>query len=660
MKHRSDIDGLRAVAVLPVLTFHAGFSQTPGGFVGVDVFFVISGFLITGIVAEELGRDGGLSLAGFYERRIRRIFPALFAMLGVTALAVSLLLTPGEVVDFARTLVSAVFSVSNVQFWLGTDYFGLAAHQLPLLHTWSLGVEEQFYMVMPLAMALLWRVGREAPAPAGIGRPAGAPVRVKAALALVAAASFGWACWGALYQPTASFYLLHTRAWELALGALLAVGVAPAPRGRILREILAAGGLLAIAAAVVFYDAETPFPGFAALAPCLGAAAILHAGAARDVVPTWTSRLLSAPPVVFFGLISYSLYLWHWPVIVLQRASFFLGEGLDPKLEKLLLVVVSVGLAWLSWRFVERPFRNRSWLSRRAVFALGAAGAAGLTMLAAILILADGFPERMSPQANQTAGYLAQDGALTMRDPTCMAGIGLRREVDAGRCLVLKTDQANLLLLGDSHSAHLWAGLALALPDANILQASAGGCRPTWPSDSSDALCRAHLQRMFETWLPTHRPDAVILAARWEPADVKPLAATLKHLRAQGIPVILMGPVPRYDQELPRLLINAETRDDPMLPQRHRMGLAAAADRRLATVAGENGVPFVSLYRALCPGDADAPCRTRTPDGAPMQYDGGHLTLGGSRYLGGLIAPQMQAAVQSLDGARAGRKAVGD
>ncbi|MBX3479985.1 MAG: acyltransferase [Caulobacter sp.] len=650
MKHRSDIDGLRAVAVLPVLTFHAGFSQTPGGFVGVDVFFVISGFLITGIVADELGRDGGLSLAGFYERRVRRIFPALFAMLGLTALAVSLLLTPGEVVDFARTLVSAVFSVSNVQFWLGTDYFGLAAHQLPLLHTWSLGVEEQFYMVMPLAMALLWRGAGRASAQAVSGQPVGVPVRVKATLALVAAASFAWACWGALYQPTASFYLLHTRAWELALGALLAVGAVPAPRGRILREVLAAGGLLAIAAAVVLYDAETPFPGFAALAPCLGAAAILHAGSRRDDAPTWTARLLSTPPVVFFGLISYSLYLWHWPVIVLQRASFFLGEGLDPKLEKLLLVAVSVALAWLSWRFVERPFRNRSWLSRRAVFALGAAGAATLTMLAAVLIVADGFPARMSPQANQTAGYLAQDGALTMRDPACMAGIGLRREVDAGRCLVLAEDRPNLLLLGDSHSAHLWAGLSSALPGANIMQASAGGCRPTWPSDSADGICRRHLQRIFQTWLPQHRPDAVILAARWEPADVKPLAATLKFLKAQGVPVILLGPVPRYDQELPRLLINAETRADPTLPQRHRMDLAPIADRRLEKVAAESGAPFVSLYRALCPGDDAAPCRTRTPDGAPMQYDGGHLTLAGSRYLGRLIAPQMQAAVQGLPG----------
>lgn len=648
MKHRSDIDGLRAVAVLPVLTFHAGFSQTPGGFVGVDVFFVISGFLITGIVTEELGRGGGLSLAGFYERRIRRIFPALFAMLAGTALAVSLLLTPGEVVSFARTLIAAVFSVSNVQFWLGTNYFGLGAHQMPLLHTWSLGVEEQFYMVMPLALALLWRGGRPA---AANGDPAsapsgGVPTRVRVGLAVVALVSFAWACWGALYQPTASFYLLHTRAWELALGALLAVGAIPAVHNRLAREGLAAAGLAAIAFAVLVYDAETPFPGFAALAPCLGAAAVLHAGADRTGPRTWTGRLLSAPPVVFFGLISYSLYLWHWPVIVLQRASFMLGEGLDPRLEKLLLVAVSIALAWLSWRFIERPFRNRAWLSRRTVFLWGGGGMAALSALALVLILAGGFPGRMSARANQTAGYLAQDGALTMRDPACMAGIGLRHEVEAGRCLVLVPDRPNLLLLGDSHSAHLWAGLSAALPDANILQASAGGCRPTWPSDSADPLCRAHLTRIFQDWLPHHRPDAVILAARWEPADVKALTATLAGLRARGVPVILLGPVPRYDQELPRLLINAETRSDPALPQRHRMAIARIADRRLAAVAAAQGAPYVSLYRALCPDDG--PCATRTPGGAPMQYDGGHLTLQGSKDLGRRIRPDLEAALGAL------------
>ena len=646
LKHRSDIDGLRAVAVLPVLTYHAGFSQTPGGFVGVDVFFVISGFLITGIVAGELGRGQGLSLAGFYERRIRRIFPALFAMLAVTTLAVSLLLTPGEVVRYAGTLISAIFSVSNVQFWLGTNYFDAGAHEMPLLHTWSLAVEEQFYLMMPLALAWLWSRAKTTDNGAAPDAAPGVPRGVRLGLALVAAVSFAWGCWGAFFQPSASFYLLHTRAWELALGALLAVGAVPLIHNRWVREVLAVAGLLAIAAAVVLYNAETPFPGFAALAPCLGAAAILHAGAYRNAPQTWTARLLALPPMVFFGLISYSLYLWHWPVIVLQRASFFLGEGLDPKLEKLLLVAVSIALAWISWRFVERPFRNRHWLSRRAVFVWGGVAMAAMTAVALLLIAAGGFPGRMSEQANRDAGYLAQDGSLTMRDPACMAGIGLRSEVDAARCLTIDPGKVNLLLLGDSHAAHLWAGLHRALPEANILQASAGGCRPTWPSDSGDRICRDHLQRIFENWLPGHRPDAVILAARWEPKDIKALVATLDLLRERGVPVILIGPVPRYDQALPRLLINAQTRADPGLPARHLMAIAPAADRRLAAVAAERALPYVSLYQQLCP--AGEPCLTRTPGGAPMQYDGGHLTLEGSLALGDLLAPSLGAVVADL------------
>ncbi|MCE3288509.1 MAG: hypothetical protein K0R83_521, partial [Caulobacter sp.] len=242
------------MAVLPVVAYHAGMSQAPGGFVGVDIFFVISGYLITGIVAEELSRTAAtgtprLSLAGFYERRVRRIFPALFAVLAVTALAVSLLLTPAEVVDYGWTMLAALFSGSNVLFWLDTNYFEQAAHQKPLLHTWSLAVEEQFYLIMPLALLLLWRWKRPAPPAGEAAAPLVTPGRVKAALLVVTLVSFLWSWWGSLNQPTASFYLLHTRAWELALGALLALGVLPPLRIGGVRNLVALAGLAAIAAA---------------------------------------------------------------------------------------------------------------------------------------------------------------------------------------------------------------------------------------------------------------------------------------------------------------------------------------------------------------------------------------------------------------------------
>jgi peptidoglycan/LPS O-acetylase OafA/YrhL len=653
LKHRADIDGLRAVAVLPVVAYHAGLSQTPGGFVGVDVFFVISGYLITGIVAEELARSsstGGpsLSLAGFYERRIRRIFPALFGMLALTAVAVSILLTPAEVIDYAWTMLAAVFSGSNVLFWLDTNYFEQAAHQKPLLHTWSLSVEEQFYLFMPIGLLLLWRWQPSKAVANEVGGEGRVPLRVKLVILAVAIVSFLWSWWGSQHQPTASFYLLHTRAWELALGALLAVGAIPALRARWARELTAAIGLIAIGASVLLLTAEAPFPGVAALAPCLGTAALLHAGSAG---PTLVGRLLSLKPMQFFGLISYSLYLWHWPVIVLQRASFFLGENLDSKIEKALMIALSVLFAWLSYKLIEQPFRGRSWLSpggrwldRRQMYAAGAIGAATLSAVSALLILSGGFPARMSAQANQTAAFLTQSPLLTMKDPTCMAGIGLRDRVDAEKCLTPLNGKKNVLLLGDSHAAHLWSGLAAVIPEANLMQATAGGCRPTWPSNSKDVICNQLLSDIYERRLESMPPELVILAARWEPSDVGALEKTLVKFRQLGIPVVVLGPVPRYDQLLPRLLIASEQRSDSALPQRHRMGLVPIANSRLAKETADKDVPYISLYDALCTTNV---CQTRTPTGAPLQYDGGHLTVQGSAYVGGLVQPQLKAILST-------------
>lgn len=625
----------------------------PGGFVGVDVFFVISGYLITGIVAEELARSSAagspsLSLSGFYERRIRRIFPALFGMLALTAFAVSVLLTPAEVIDYSWSMLAAVFSSSNVLFWLDTNYFEQAAHQKPLLHTWSLSVEEQFYLFMPLGLLLLWRWQPSRSYPSEAGRKEAVPGHAKLAILAVAMGSFLWSWWGSQHQPTASFYLLHTRAWELALGALLAVGAIPALRARWARELTAAIGLIAIGASVLMLTAETPFPGVAALAPCLGTAALLHAGSAG---PTLVGRLLSLKPMQFFGLISYSLYLWHWPVIVLQRASFFLGENLDSKIEKALMIALSVLLAWLSYKFIEQPFRGRSWLSpsgrwlnRRQVYAAGAIGAATLSAVCALLIVSGGFPARMSAQANQTAAFLTQSPLLTMKDPTCMAGIGFLDRVDAEKCLTPLSGKKNVLLLGDSHAAHLWSGLAATIPETNLMQATAGGCRPTWPSNSKDAICKKLLHDIYERRLASMPPELVILAARWEPSDVGALEKTLAKFRLLGIPVVVLGPVPRYDQLLPRLLIASEQRADSALPQRHRMELVPIADKRLAKVTADSDVPYISLYDALC---TTSVCQTQTPTGAPLQYDGGHLTVQGSAYVGGLVQPELKAILST-------------
>ncbi len=332
MQYRRDIDGLRALAVMPVVLYHAGFPGFSGGFVGVDVFFVISGFLITSIIAGEL-EAGGFSLSHFFQRRIRRIFPALFVMLLATALAGLFFMAPRDVAMLGKGIAATSLFASNILFWREQGYFEAGSADNPLLHTWSLGVEEQFYLLFPLFLMLAFRLGRH----------------MKAAVLAVLGISFVLSLVAVRTHPSAAFFLLPPRGWELMLGAALALGAIPAPQNRVVREILGGLGFGLIVFAVFWLDKSMPFPGLYAVLPCAGAACLILSRG------TFAAGILSLRPVVMTGLVSYSLYLWHWPLAVFMQygrpapLSFFEGT---------LLVVLSGVMACLSWRYVERPFRT--------------------------------------------------------------------------------------------------------------------------------------------------------------------------------------------------------------------------------------------------------------------------------------------------------------
>ncbi len=306
LHYRPDVDGLRAVAVLAVLAFHAGGFPTPGGFVGVDVFFVISGYLISSLIMKQIAA-GTFSITSFYERRIRRILPALTVMLAFTCVLAYLYLLPTELKNFADSLLAANFSASNFYFWQHSDYF-VSPLSNPLLHTWSLAVEEQFYIVFPLLLYVLYRWW---------------PGRVKIVVAVLAALSLAVSGYGAYHDSVTTFYMLPTRAWELLIGTLLAMKLLPELRTSIGRNLASITGILLIGCAILLFTKATPFPGLAALPPCVGAALIIWSGESGMSV---VNSALSLRPVVFIGLISYSLYLFHWPIIVFQKMGAFLGD----------------------------------------------------------------------------------------------------------------------------------------------------------------------------------------------------------------------------------------------------------------------------------------------------------------------------------------------
>ena len=613
--YRADIDGLRAIAVLPVLLFHLRVRGFSGGFVGVDIFFVISGYLITAHLARDMA-GGRHAIADFYRRRVLRIFPALFAMMAATTIAASFVLLPLEVGRYGETLAGAAMFVSNIVFYLRADYFNPGGVSQPLLHTWSLAVEEQWYILWPLVLRL-----------AGADRR-----RMLAAAVAISVASFAVALWWVPRDPAAAFYLLPARGWELGLGAGLALVPGAVRRGW-WNEAMALLGLALIAASVKLLTKDSPFPGWAALPPCLGAALLIRAGEAASL----GSSLLAWRPLRWIGLISYSLYLWHWPVIVFAESGLFLGSGWR---ETIALIAVSFAAAILSWRFVERPFRQGGgrW-TRGRVLGAGAVVMAAAVLIAAAMPVVQRVVSPFTPAQAELARYIATDGDAAFRGGVCFK-VGAASHYDADRCLAASGRKPVILLVGDSHAAHLWPGLAAHRDRYDIAQATATGCLAAlYPPDTADP-CEQVDNLALRGWLAAHRPDALVLASRWDWRWMAGLEATLRDPQVHAAHPVLLGPVPRYASELPRLLVAADRWHDPGLVARALDRDIFALDAHLRAMAARTGTRYVSMTDLLCPGQV---CRTLAAPGVPIQFDASHFTPAGSRKVVGAILPRIVA-----------------
>lgn len=382
MEYRREIDGLRALAVVPVILQHAKFSLTPGGYVGVDIFFVISGFLISSIIYADAIK-GSFSLGQFYERRARRIIPALVTMALCTTAAAYFLMLPDSYENYGQSLFATLLFSNNILLTLTSGYWSLASEFKPLLHTWSLGLEEQFYIAYPLLVVVLLR--KRLPFAAVLGT--------------LTVASFVLSVTLSRRQPNASFYLLHTRAWELLFGALAAYYVDQ--RNRIHGNgYLAASGLLLILASIFFIQPDIPYPYTYALSPCAGTALILVFGR-RD---TLVGRLLSSPIMVGLGLVSYSAYLWHQPLFALARLT---RVSEPPMSVYALLTIATFVLAYLSWRYIEKPFRSPILISKRQIFALSGATSLALASVGLGIALTRGLPGRVAGLGVGQSSYIA-------------------------------------------------------------------------------------------------------------------------------------------------------------------------------------------------------------------------------------------------------------
>ena len=348
MKYRAEIDGLRALAVLPVIFFHAGFEWFSGGFVGVDVFFVISGYLITTILIEDI-ENKRFSIINFYERRARRILPALFFVMVSCIPFAWMYMLPTQMTDFAQSIVATSLFVSNILFWRESGYFAAAAEEKPLLHTWSLAVEEQYYLLFPIFLILAWRFGKN---------------RVFWVIVLMSVVSLLLSEWLWRRESTANFYLAPTRAWEIFFGSISAFLVQK--YGVQKSSFLSLIGLLAVLSTILMYDKNVPFPSVYTLVPVLGVVLIILFADQRTIV----SKILSLKLFIGVGLISYSAYLWHQPLFAFARIAM---PTYPSDILFFFLSLMSLGIGYLSWKYIEAPFRNRKVVKEKSLWIISAA-----------------------------------------------------------------------------------------------------------------------------------------------------------------------------------------------------------------------------------------------------------------------------------------------
>ena len=642
-RYRPEIDGLRALAVIGVVLFHAKIGLR-GGFVGVDVFFVISGFLITSLIIKDLS-DGKFTLANFWERRVRRIVPAAVVVVLATLVAGWFLLMPDDYVLLGQSAAWQAVFAANFHFWLNTGYFAAPAETQPLLHTWSLAVEEQFYLFFPLILFGLFRW----PACRHRGR-------LLTIFTIGFLASLALSIYQVPRSPSTAFYLLPTRAWELLAGSIIALLPPPALK-RSWREVLCWLALILILVPFFNYNRHIPFPGLAAIPPCLGAALFMWATRTYSADPAarpTAARLLASRPVVFIGLISYSFYLWHWPIFAFVA---YVTADPFPRSHRLAMVGLSLVLAVLSWRFVETPFRKRQWCaSRKSMLTFGVIAIAIVGAGGGLLQLKAGFPHRLSAEARELANAKLDFGFLNELST---------EDVLAGKLIPLgaaspSTPDAPIswLIWGDSHAMAAIPAFDALLKEQQLCGQAAThtatvpviNYRSSYWSDTSafnDAVL-AHVK--------ARRIANVALVAYWEnyKLNMHPdlpgvatfddsLVMTVQRIVQAGARPWILLDVPTHDFDVPRELARAACSRSSINPKRMMPDPSRALpgnDPQLLTRLQDAGATIIDPRPAFLSDDGSH--YIVVSQGIPLYRDSNHLSTRGAKLM---LMPLLRKAI---------------
>jgi len=635
LHYRPEVDGLRAVAVLSVLLFHAFPSLLPGGFVGVDMFFVISGFLITGIILKGL-QHGNFSFREFYARRVGRIFPSLFLVLSVCLTIGWFVLFPDEYRQLAKHSIAGAVFISNLLLWHQAGYFDTAARSKPLLHLWSLGIEEQFYIAWPLMFVLVWKWTK----------------RVPAMIVLAAFVSFCLNIWLIGKVPNLTFYFPITRIWELLIGSSLAWFAAQreAIRSTSLTQLFAVLGILLIAISLAFAKGEGSFPGWFALLPTLGTALVIGAGS-----NAWINRtLLASPLCVSIGLISYPLYLWHWPLLVYLKLIVDSDCVLSPRalaLLKIAVLVISVGLAWGTWRFWEVPLRKSARVARSATVP-GLVSAMCLVTLVGALSLTNVVTPRLNNPFVKDVVQAVDDWDYPSADNFMKSDFVLH--------VVRSRSKQETLFVGDSHMEQYWPRAKTAIQNNPFLSsaifATSSGC-PPFP-DLNRAKNGFACPQFYKYWNAIANSkdiQTVVIGAAWEfyfvgeyPGGAVPPAAlsvdgrpassqdvdrawkgletTIRSLVHSGKRVVILSSSPAAGKFNPRGMLHRfgglEISRLLCIDESEFKRYIAPIEDKLAQIATRTGATVIHPTDYFC---ETGVCRAIEGDGSPIYRDDQHL-----------------------------------
>jgi peptidoglycan/LPS O-acetylase OafA/YrhL len=620
MKYRSEIDGLRALAVVPVILYHAGYKAFSGGFVGVDVFFVISGYLITTILLNDL-EAGKYSLLHFYERRARRILPALFVVMLACLPFAWFWLLPQDMLSFSDSLTAVSVFASNILFLSTSGYFDSATELKPLIHTWSLAVEEQYYVFFPLLLLFAWRFGKR---------------WIAALLTIIAVISLGLAQRLLTHHPAFDFYALPTRTWELMIGALVAYYYTEHNINKhkyLASESLSLLGIALIAYPIFIYSEKTPFPGVYALAPTLGAALVIVFAKHQTLV----GKVLGSKPFVAVGLVSYSAYLWHQPMFAFARHRS-LNE--PRMLLMAVLAMASLGLAYLTWRFVERPFRNRHRFTRKQVFVLAVCGSALFSGIGFALPLFDSHSIRL-----ETSNLVGETGQaefysfIKSNFPDCEDAEVKKNAPyfeNMQMCQQSKRGKSDIVLLGDSHAEYLFYGLQKELPNANIAY---------YVQWEKPYLSNPSFSAIFAALSKPDSPKTIILSMHYFGRlysinnDLYPnFRRLISYLKDLNKDVILVGDVPRYPYDVDNCkYIRSFTKSDNdcVMPISRANAQQEVYLNSLTSLAAEFHIQFINIYPLFC----DTKYCSMLKDNQLLYRDDNHI----NRYASELVAQYLIA-----------------